>query len=67
MIAKNYWRLPENATMRDVLLAVRADEANHREYVKKFLSEIIHILIFLGSIMYWPMSDLMHQILSQFN
>ncbi|CAF3387933.1 unnamed protein product [Rotaria socialis] len=30
-IAKTYWRLPENSMMRDVLLAVRADEANHRE------------------------------------
>ena len=35
-IAKNYWRLSDNAMMRDVLLAVRADEANHREYVKNF-------------------------------
>ncbi|CAF3303288.1 unnamed protein product [Rotaria sp. Silwood2] len=30
-IAKNYWKLPENAMMRDVLLAIRADEATHRE------------------------------------
>jgi hypothetical protein len=29
-IAKGYWRLADNAKMRDVLLAVRADEANHR-------------------------------------
>jgi hypothetical protein len=32
-IAKNYWKLSENAMMRDVLLAVRADEATHRQYV----------------------------------
>lgn len=31
-IAINYWRLPEDATMVDVLLAVRADERSH-EYV----------------------------------
>ncbi|CAF1583479.1 unnamed protein product [Rotaria sp. Silwood1] len=30
-IAKNYWKLSENATMKDVLLAIRADEATHRE------------------------------------
>ncbi|GAA5961707.1 hypothetical protein JCM3765_000483 [Sporobolomyces pararoseus] len=29
-IAKDYWRLGDNATMRDFLLAVRADEAGHR-------------------------------------
>jgi len=30
-IAKTYWGLTPDATMRDVLLAVRADEANHRD------------------------------------
>ena len=30
-IAKNYWKLADNAMMRDVLLAVRADEATHRQ------------------------------------
>jgi hypothetical protein len=30
-IAKTYWGLAEDALMRDVLLAVRADEANHRD------------------------------------
>lgn len=30
-LAKAYWRLPENAMIRDVLLAVRADEAIHRD------------------------------------
>ncbi|CAF4325737.1 unnamed protein product [Rotaria sp. Silwood2] len=30
-IAKNYWKLSDNAMMRDVLLAVRADEATHRQ------------------------------------
>ncbi|KAI0031474.1 alternative oxidase [Vararia minispora EC-137] len=29
-IAIEYWRLPENATMRDVLYAVRSDETTHR-------------------------------------
>ena len=29
-IAKDYWRLPENATIKDVLYAVRSDETTHR-------------------------------------
>ena len=28
-IARDYWKLDENATMRDLLLSVRADEACH--------------------------------------
>eukprot|EP00211_Chloroparvula_japonica_P017481 CAMPEP_0119144178 /NCGR_PEP_ID=MMETSP1310-20130426/35491_1 /TAXON_ID=464262 /ORGANISM="Genus nov. species nov., Strain RCC2339" /LENGTH=270 /DNA_ID=CAMNT_0007135887 /DNA_START=154 /DNA_END=966 /DNA_ORIENTATION=+ len=30
-IAIDYWRLGENATMRDLLLNIRADEAHHRD------------------------------------
>ncbi|MES3011092.1 MAG: alternative oxidase [Pseudomonadota bacterium] len=30
-IAKHYWKLPANATLRDVVLVVRADEAHHRD------------------------------------
>ena len=30
-IAKDYWRLGEAATLRDVVLAVRADEMQHRD------------------------------------
>lgn len=30
-IALKYWSLPESATMRDLILAVRNDEAKHRE------------------------------------
>ena len=33
---KRYWELPENATMRDLLLAIRADEVNHREFNHHF-------------------------------
>jgi len=29
-IAKDYWRLEENATIKDVLYAVRSDETTHR-------------------------------------
>lgn len=30
-IAKHYWMLPDDATLRDVVLLVRADEAHHRD------------------------------------
>lgn len=34
-IAKKYWNLPPNATLRDVVLVVRADECMHRDYNHK--------------------------------
>jgi Alternative oxidase len=37
-IAKRYWRLRDDATFRDVLLNVRADEAHHREVNHVFAS-----------------------------
>ena len=30
-IAKHYWKLPADATLRDVIMIVRADEAHHRD------------------------------------
>jgi ubiquinol oxidase len=30
-LARHYWQLPEGATLRDVVLVVRADEAHHRD------------------------------------
>jgi len=30
-IAKRYWKLADNATLRDVVIVVRADEAHHRD------------------------------------
>jgi len=30
-VAKNYWKLSEDATVRDVFLVIRADEAHHRD------------------------------------
>ncbi|PON94660.1 Alternative oxidase [Trema orientale] len=38
-IAIDYWQLPANATLRDVVLVVRADEAHHRD-VNHFASDI---------------------------
>jgi|GEM_PF-2595627 len=30
-IARHYWKLADDATLRDVVLVVRADEAHHRD------------------------------------
>jgi ubiquinol oxidase len=38
-IAIDYWGLPANATLRDVVIAVREDEANHRDVNHEFASE----------------------------
>eukprot|EP00252_Welwitschia_mirabilis_P003652 TRINITY_DN13713_c0_g2_i1.p1 TRINITY_DN13713_c0_g2~~TRINITY_DN13713_c0_g2_i1.p1 ORF type:complete len:144 (-),score=25.35 TRINITY_DN13713_c0_g2_i1:20-397(-) len=38
-IAIDYWRMPKDATLRDVVMIVRADEAHHRD-VNHFASDI---------------------------
>ena len=37
-IARHYWNLPADATLRDVVLVVRADEAHHRDINHGFAS-----------------------------
>ena len=39
-IARKYWGLPESATLRDVVLVVRADEAHHRDVNHGFADEL---------------------------
>ena len=39
-IARHYWKLPDNATLRDVVLVVRADEAHHRDVNHGFASQL---------------------------
>ena len=39
-IAKQYWGLAESATLRAVVLVVRADEAHHRDVNHSFADEI---------------------------
>ncbi len=39
-IAKHYWNLPDTATLRDVILVVRADEAHHRDVNHGFADTI---------------------------
>ena len=40
-LAKRYWRMPEDATVRDLIVAVRADEASH--------SHVNHTLSSMGT------------------
>ncbi len=39
-IATHYWQLPAGATLRDVVLVVRADEAHHRDVNHGYASEL---------------------------
>ncbi|MEM6933030.1 MAG: alternative oxidase [Pseudomonadota bacterium] len=40
-IAIDYWNLPEAATLRDVVIAVRADEAEHRDVNHGFANKMV--------------------------
>lgn len=42
-VALHYWKLPEGATLRDVVLVVRADEAHHRDVNHGFASVLAGI------------------------
>ena len=42
-IARHYWKLADDATLRDVVLVVRADEAHHRDVNHGFASELAGI------------------------
>jgi ubiquinol oxidase len=39
-IAKRYWKMPADATLRDVVLLVRADEAHHRDVNHGFADKL---------------------------
>lgn len=39
-LAIDYWHLPANARLRDVVLVVRADEANHRDVNHSYANEL---------------------------
>lgn len=39
-IARRYWGLPDSATLRDVVLVVRADEAHHRDVNHDFAGQL---------------------------
>ncbi|MDF0543777.1 alternative oxidase [Sphingobium sp. H39-3-25] len=42
-IARHYWKLADDATLRDVVLVVRADEAHHRDVNHGFASELARL------------------------
>ena len=46
-IAIHYWKLPANATLRDVVLKVRADEAHHRDVNHGFASTLARLPVTL--------------------
>lgn len=39
-IAKHYWKMADDATLRDVVLVVRDDEAHHRDVNHGFASKL---------------------------
>ena len=39
-IAIDYWKLQQSASLRDVIIAVRADEANHRDVNHGFANSL---------------------------
>ena len=39
-IAMNYWKLPANARLREVIVAIRADEAHHRDVNHQFANDL---------------------------
>lgn len=41
-IALRYWNLPPDATLRDVVLVVRADEACHRDFNHEMADKLRH-------------------------
>jgi ubiquinol oxidase len=39
-IARHYWKMPDDACLRDVVIVVRADEAHHRDVNHGFANEL---------------------------
>jgi ubiquinol oxidase len=57
-IARRYWRLPDDATLRDVVLVVRADEAHHRDVNHGFANELAGLPVEHSSIAPSPYHEL---------
>ena len=56
-IARRYWKLPETATLRDVVLMVRADEAHHRDVNHAFSNELKDGAADLAEVAPYPAHD----------
>src|SRR5687768_9213012 len=57
-VAKRYWNLPEDATLRDVVEVVRADEAHHRDVNHGFADELAGIAEPVKVPAVWPHEQL---------
>jgi ubiquinol oxidase len=53
-IARHYWKMADDATLRDVVLVVRADEAHHRDVNHGFASELAGIPVDQGHAAPYP-------------
>ncbi len=53
-IARHYWKLPADATLRDVVLVVRADEAHHRDVNHGFSDKLAGLPVGLRSTAPYP-------------
>jgi ubiquinol oxidase len=53
-IAKHYWKLPDDATLRDVVLVVRADEAHHRDINHSFANKLSGLSVDAAKIAPYP-------------
>ncbi len=53
-IAKHYWKLPADATLRDVVILVRADEAHHRDINHGFASKLAGLSVDQSSAAPYP-------------
>lgn len=56
-IAKRYWKLPDTATLRDVVLVVRADEAHHRDVNHAFSNELAGHAVDFSTVAPCPVHD----------
>jgi len=52
--ARHYWKLSDDATLRDVVLAVRADEAHHRDVNHGFASELAGLPVDAAAVAPYP-------------
>ncbi len=57
-IARRYWNLPADATLRDVVEVVRADEAHHRDVNHGFADELAGIAPAVAIPAVWPHAPL---------
>ncbi len=56
-VARRYWKLPASATLRDVVLVVRADEAHHRDVNHAFSNELQGVAVDAEALAPYPVHD----------